>query len=162
MRSSDGLYVYIQICSEFVTGKSTGQDDEHITIDGNEYYYAKLLKNFSTVGVDGTFYLGVYGEIIAFEINDEQYFYGYLYNAFEHEDGETVSVRIFNQYGVWNTYELTDKIIIDGSRKNPRDVLDKFKNSIGGIIRIAVNGDTLKKIDLSEDASEYGKPLKMM
>ncbi len=157
MRSSDGLYVYIQICSEFVTGKSTGQDDEHITIDGNEYYYAKLLKNFSAVGVDGTFYLGVYGEIIAFEINDEQYFYGYLYNAFEHEDGETVSVKIFNQYGVWNTYGLTDKIIIDGSRKNPRDVLDKFKNSIGGIIKIAVNGDTLKKIDLSEDASEYGK-----
>ncbi len=135
-------------------------DKNKAVINGGAYIYSKNV-NLSG-GTAGKFFLAFDGVIAYFELQDSEMMLGYLYAKSKPESlSQTIKVRIFDQNGVNNTFELSEKVYIDDVRytdgQKMYDALDadpQNADSFAGIVMYKLMGGKIKKIDLAAPASE--------
>ncbi len=128
---SGGTFFKLTVSAESVSGKidrirtKSGGAFEKMVIDGEEYDVSERFNNLVNdkkitapqVGETYTFALNLSGEIVNIEKTDDK---GYRLGYFKRFSAESSSldpkksVRIFDQSGAWETYELASKIKLNG------------------------------------------------
>lgn len=144
----DKIYTII-FSDERINGKVTGieNDDDklYVTVNGTRYEALADRSEFES-NMNGTFYLDVFGRIVALGnalASTERY--GYLNLAYADEDTEVVQFKIFTQYGDFITAEAAKKLKIDGSEyQNAEDAVKRLKDagkgSVYQVVRYKQNG----------------------
>jgi len=165
-KSTDGKFIYIELCQNFVTGKIVSMDEEKLKLDDVEYYYTENFRRRygnNAIGVKGNFYLGVNGDVISVERNDDSWIYGYLQKVYYGDDGDTIYARIFDQMGLWDTYLLKDRVVIDGKSMKYKSNIEQMYNQLDlneeSIIKFKANEGLITHLDFSDEASQYGESL---
>lgn len=120
-----------------LTGIVSSIDEDKIIIDSTEYKIAKENKNTYPLGFFGTFVLNTYNEIIWGEKvsgNELQLgiFLGYRMSEIE----EKVMVRLSTGGDNVESYECTQKFILDGVTRNEVNEIANGKNEYKGLVDV--------------------------
>ena len=128
-RSQNGRYLYIISSEKTAEARiQSKSDDKIITAKGEEYDICGGVSiSDINIGKVYTLYLDRVGRVADYDTNEKSYEYGYVVNAWQSEDGDTMSFTLFTQTG---EKELTTKetVILDGERESASSstVMDRF------------------------------------
>lgn len=128
-QSFDGKLIEIVTCDEFVKGTISGVGGEEVEIDGKIYYLSNEYKQFvasgnakaveAKPGVTGNFYLSASGLIAEIEeAGASGYTYGYVVGigGDASEVRSSAKVKLFTQYAKMETYDVSNKVTLDGEK----------------------------------------------
>ncbi|MBP3359260.1 MAG: S-layer homology domain-containing protein [Clostridia bacterium] len=101
-----------------VTGNVETISDTTVTIDGIEYDLADEILSFDgiTLGCNGTFYLGIDGEIVAAKITSQNVEKYAIFIRLIYEEYEQLSMKLFTQDGEMNIFKCSDKLKINDEK----------------------------------------------
>ncbi len=130
-----------------------------IVVDGVEYKLSKSLKESDKPGAgeSGTFYLDAYGKIAFFDKNMQGTLTGLILGAKLTEEIETsVKIKLFNIMSEIGTYEVADKITLDGESVK---LTDKTENGENRIMKRLADGAANENAELTESV-KYGQVIR--
>lgn len=131
--SSVQSFYKMTVVTDSVNGELQALDDETFYLNGESYRLSerlkKLIKNGSItkpeVGSSHIFLLNSRGEIADIEEESEKSFRVGYFKRFiipEAYAGEKKQVKIFDQSGVWELYDLAEKVKINGTSTKSRNI----------------------------------------
>ncbi|MBQ7573266.1 MAG: S-layer homology domain-containing protein [Clostridia bacterium] len=169
--SSDSLIAYaesedkkaysIVICRNSINAKISevrGSDNTLKAIANDEEYdMSNFIFTFTQtpLGMAGTFYLGVNGEIVALSGTDKILKYGYVYRAGYSEAKERHYVRLLTEDGDMELMYFTDRVMIDGTTRKLSDAWDSLVSYITSdkkcrIVRYGLKDGEVSVIDTAQ------------
>ena len=120
---SDKKFVMTVIRDGF-KGIVTGCDDKNVVIDGETYLCPSSVSSRLSVGSYVEFFVNEYNEIIDFNISSNQSILtGCLMRSYMDYVENCVAVKVLNTEGVAVTYELADKVKVDGVIENNKEII---------------------------------------
>ena len=158
--SEYGSRCTVYISSETVSGKisssGTKQGLTRITIDDTDYRVLdKSLDNKIKCGDSIVAHIDSFGYISYIEVNRADGFIAYLIKIWMSDDESNCQVKVFTEYGEVQTYDLANKVILDGKKCNEADVFTRLYN--GGAIR---NQIMLCKLNTNNEIIYIDTPVK--
>jgi len=162
--SYDEKLYSIIILDEAVSGKITSYSEEILELDGVQYelsaYFKNEIGNLSNIslGTESSVTIGLFNDVVAVESGSDIMKYAYCINAWEHENREDFSLKMYIEDGKLIKSELADKVSVDGnSFESKRDVYNRIGgNSISPqVVRVMFNEDNkIIRIDLAEATTD--------
>jgi len=163
--SKDGSLCTVNVCRKIVSGtvESINRSYKKLVIDGTEYEYGKHFEDNALANVtlmrESDFWLGVNGELVEMAVATSRYSYGYLVNASLDDVGESLSMKVYTQQGVFERFLCSEKVIVNGTDKcSGVSLLALLSNSNGvkpQLIRYYLNNEgKLTKLDLKTIGTE--------
>ena len=159
--SKDKAVGRVEVCSAEIYGEITEMETGYITVDGQKYEVSDYFKNYSkaTVGINGTFKLGLMGELLTLNTAaDSEFLYGYIIRT-DRDDkdifGDSLYVKMIDEEGNIVNYKLANKLMIDGkwlkiSKKSDTDV-SKIRQR--QLIRYKLGDNVITAIDTAYNAT---------
>ena len=157
------------VVTDSVTGDIQMLDDEAYYLNGTRYelsvHFKKLISDGKIikpeVGRAYTFLLSSIGEIVAVgDESDKAFRIGYFKRFMASEDGfgEEKQVRIFDQSGAWELYDLAEKVKINGNWNESRNI-ENMDMYIGMVCKYELNvaGEVMSMYFPSEGDSNFRK-----
>lgn len=120
--SRDRKLIRLSLCDNSVSGILERVAEKRLTIGGETYevdpVFAEFCRDEIQAGGSYVLILGLDGRVVACWNGEEQYTYGYLYNAALEGIGFSpkLSVKIFSSDGKHLTVSCTEKVKLDGVR----------------------------------------------
>ena len=164
----------VYIPDKSIEGTVTEVVGNYYKINGETYLLAENMKNYIlasktaniTAGTSGTFYLDFGGDIAYVKrATSTSALYGFVAGV-DYDSGlsRRVSVRIFTQDSAWVEAEVSNPVIIDGSRYTLSNDTEVFSVvsliPIGEIVLFTTKDDKVNVIDTK--ALNYGNSSKIM
>jgi len=130
-KTGDLPYYKVLISDTVVTGKLISEQEEYLLIGAEEgeteveksVAMEQAVKNGTLKALELSgeyfFYIDGYGRVVAYEKVAADREYGWLQRMYEDEETEKVMLKIFTQDGVWKTYELREKVTVNGEPTTP-------------------------------------------
>jgi len=151
--------------ADSVSGLVTGMSDDTCEIDGelygidNEYLSSKDYK--LTIGMQGTFYLNMFGNIVSSRTGGTDKDYGILVSATEDKDlDNNIFIKVYTENGKFEVFQSKDKLKLNGQRETAKNVYTFLKSQeMYQLIRYKVNNENiLTDIDFAQLPQNDGAP----
>ncbi len=166
----DNKIYTIIFSDERITGKVTRIENDdgklYITVNGTQYE-TLVNRNEIEINMNGTFYLDVFGQIVA--LGDAIALaerYGYINRANINEENDSIQFKIYTQYGDFITAGSASKLKIDGSKcENAEEAIKRLKEtgkgSVCQVVKYKQNskGEIIKIDTVSNDQETNGLKL---
>ena len=180
--SMDNRIFDITVLPNSVTGTITGMFLEEYEIDLGDVTY-KITKDFKENYIDTNLVamgdtisavIGMYGEIAYLISNSAGTSYGHLHDIYKDPAGFKPSayVKIYTVGAAFQAYELAEKVIVDGVKKDRNEAYNDFiapafnaaqADPTAPVLVIKYSLDNENKVNMidfaSEDKTLYGKEL---
>lgn len=159
--SKDMKLVSIVILNNTVDGKISSYDDEKIVINSTNYQITPYFREKYLIdlkgGVQGSYVLGLFGDIVAVTDVDSTLQYGYMASAnLDDSEDDKIFLRIFSQNGDWVKTSTADGIVIDGAREKNVSELYQRLFAKPTMIKFELNdAGEVKMIDFPEDMNFF-------
>lgn len=124
------------------TAKGIGNDGDTrkvILDDDSEYVFTKeYMKRLEegeantyepALNNEGTFYIDYFGKLAAYTVSSSGKNYAYVVRCYYDEDTQEGYVRLFTKEGEFKTFAMSDKIKVNGVKKDRGDVPNILKQS---------------------------------
>lgn len=155
------LYTVI-VTNEKVEGKVTGNDEDGVIIGDKHYKVASNYKKEIEIGMEGIFYLDVFGKIAAVDTaTNLSSNYAYLMRAYSTDD-DVVKFKFFSKEGKEEIAEASDKVRLNGkSAKKATEVLKELKGKESEVksqlVTFTKNADgKVSEINIAKDNTGTG------
>ena len=133
---------------ECIEGTVTKRTADKITIDGVEYNAGSTLPLGVQIGVESTFYLNEYGEVIfASAININSFNTGIFLGYKDAADEDTYFVKIANQDGEVMMYECAEYVTADSVKIRRGSDITNGLNGFTGLANIDTSSVILYRIN---------------
>ena len=165
--SATKSFYKMTVVSDNVTGEIEKFDDEAYYLNGIKYelssHFKKLIAEGNIAepepGRAYTFLLSGIGEIVAVGSESDKVFrLGYFKRFLAADDysDEKKKVKIFDQSGAWELYDLAEKVKINGSWNKTRNI-NNMDAYIGTVCKYELNvaGEVISMYFPSEDDSNF-------
>lgn len=143
-QSKNGDYTVLKASTKTASGKLTATEGkDEVVIGGEKYKVSGVYSDYSSKktskyinelkpGLEGTYYIDIYGKIAAATKNDDDSLkYGYLFKASPNEDDdESAWIKMLTQDNENKNFTLTDKVSFNGERIKAKLAVQKL--NLGG------------------------------
>ena len=170
IQNKEKTYTEILASNTRVSGAVVQSTDDGWIIGETEYFtdeeYEKLsldssngAENIKSNSV-GTFYVTPYNVIVGFEADGAARFALLKRMWRDDDDEETIFVRLFDISGEWCTYELAERVEVDGVKNDAKLSVPRIQSALDNYsaptpIRYKLSGEKIKFIDtLNNDRAE--------
>lgn len=115
--SKDKKYAEIIVSRNEISGTINATDDDGIYIDNARYKLSRYFERNHSVSVGAAYVFGLNfnGDIVTGSVESD-WNYGYFIHIWENTDTETVHIKFLNSRGVIETAEVSEKLLVNGSR----------------------------------------------
>ncbi len=115
--SKDRKYAEIIVSRNEISGTISATDDNGIYIDDIAYKLSRYFEHNHSVNVGSAYVFGLNfnGDVVTGSVESD-WEYGYFIHIWEDTDTEKVYIKFLNSRGVIETAELSEKLLINGSR----------------------------------------------
>lgn len=136
-QTQDKEYAKIIVSTENIQGKINEINDEYIIVGETEYeIVGRDFYGTVSAGENGTFLLDYNNRIVAFIDNSAAGLKkGYLFwGNYNDEDMPTINLKIFAETGEVLNTATTEKVVIDGVRRDAKDAFTILKKGTDGLL----------------------------
>jgi len=163
-KSEENKIINILVSREYVSGLLTriNNAESEITIEDTPYSFTSAFLRFAEaetreleLGIIGTFYLDVFGNVVAWSGSAED---GYvvLYKACVDDSVSKYSMIYMNLNGEWLEVPLAESIYYNEKKFAPEDIFDKLKAARGQVIKIKTNSaGEIKTVETAVETAKY-------
>lgn len=141
-----------------VTSVESIDDIIKAVADGKEYYVNSYIYNFTKdlKGAEGTFYLGVNGELAAVAGTNRTLNYGYIYRTGVTDDEQRPFVRMLTDSGICEMFTFAENVMIDGETQDIYKVWDDLSSEITAsnktrVVRYKLKNNEIKILDTADE-----------
>ena len=139
-----------------ITAVSTDEDEFMAVADSVEYNMNSFIYNFTQnpIGLSGSFFLGVNGELAALMGYGRSMIYGYVYRVGEDSEDLRPYIKVISDKGL-ETFKIAEDVNVDGERKKCDDIWNDLKNDITvdekmRVIRYKLKNNEITAIDTAD------------
>lgn len=156
--SNDGKHADIIEATDTVQGIITSISDDTIYIGGEEYKlskaFAKYVKDKDNglldSGSEAVFRVDAFGDVVGIKTQmSSGSVYAYVTKVWADDSGETVSLKMFTDKGVFIKVACDTKIVLNGSAASPKSLLGMTPQLVKYKLK---DGNTLKTIDFADES----------
>lgn len=159
--SKDGKYINVSLVKDTLTGVLSGIGDDCIFIDDIEYntdpYFDSFYRTNLTFGQKTVFSVNNDGIIVAIKKYPVSGFVTGYFEDIAKETGlsESISIKVFNEYGELITPDLSDKLKVDDAPLTSSEAYDLLMTKKESLINYRIN-DEGKIIEIKTPMTEEG------
>lgn len=156
--SDDGKHADIIEATDTVQGIITSVSDDTIYIGGEEYKlskaFAKYVKDKDNglldSGSEAVFRVDAFGDVVGIKTQTSSgSVYAYVTKVWADDSGDTVSLKMYTDKGVFIKVACDTKIVLNGSAASPQSLLGMTPQLVKYKLK---DGNTLKRIDFADES----------
>lgn len=152
--SKDSKVAKLILCDEEISGTPESFGSDGVVFNGVEYdesaYYKKYYMSTHNKYEPGVYYFGINNDIVAYSASATNMTYGYVIQSSVSNGLDAVTkVKVLNDNGKVNIYELNDRVMFDGIWKDD----DKCNMSAltNTLIKYGLSNGKIKYVDTPVD-----------